>query len=125
MNTTKSTKIYDFFKNGLYYNEGKQDDEPRKIFISQGGNKGVVIVNINKTIRVKANWDEEAQVWVATSDDVSGLATEAETLEQLIKKLQIIIPELLYVNGLINEDEQGEIPFHLLSERTETIKFGA
>ncbi|MCK4278354.1 MAG: DUF1902 domain-containing protein [Desulfurellaceae bacterium] len=82
-------------------------------------------MNINKTIRVKANWDEEAQVWVATSDDVSGLATEAETLEQLIKKLQIIIPELLYVNGLINEDEQGEIPFHLLSERTETIKFGA
>ena len=81
-------------------------------------------MNINKTIRVKANWDEEAQVWVATSNDVSGLATEAETLEQLIKKLQIIIPELLYVNGLINEDEQGEIPFHLLSERTETIKFG-
>jgi len=81
-------------------------------------------MNINKAIRVKADWDKEAQVWVATSDDVSGLATEAKTSEQLIKKLQIIIPELLHANGLINENEYSEISFHLLSERTETIKFG-
>jgi hypothetical protein len=30
---------------------------------------------------VTAEWDEEAKVWVATSDDVPGLATEAESRE--------------------------------------------
>jgi len=82
-------------------------------------------MHINKTIQVRATWDKKAQVWVATSEDVPGLATEADTLEQLIKKLQIMIPELLQANGLLSEDEQTEIPFHLLSERTEMIKFGA
>ncbi len=77
----------------------------------------------NKIIHVKAIWDKEAKVWVAISEDVPGLVTEAETLEQLIKKLQVMIPELLEANGLINSNET-EIPFHLLSERTEIAKLG-
>lgn len=48
-----------------------------------------------KIIRVKALWDHEAKVWVAESEDVPGLVTEAETTAQLIQKLQIMIPELL------------------------------
>jgi predicted RNase H-like HicB family nuclease len=51
--------------------------------------------------RVTAEWDDEAQVWVASSDDVPGLATGAETLEALIEKLKIVIPELLIENGLL------------------------
>ena len=43
--------------------------------------------------RVDAIWDSEAGVWVATSDDVSGLATEAETIEALSEKLRLIVPE--------------------------------
>ena len=50
---------------------------------------------------VTAEWDDEAQVWVASSDDVPGLATGAETLESLIEKLKIVIPELLVENGLL------------------------
>lgn len=34
---------------------------------------------------VRAEWDEEARVWVATSDDVPGLVTEADTVEDLEK----------------------------------------
>jgi len=34
----------------------------------------------NGTYVVKAIWDEEARVWVATSDGVPGLATEAESI---------------------------------------------
>jgi len=75
-----------------------------------------------KTIRVEAIWDREAQVWVATSDDVPGLITEADTSEQLIEKLQVMIPELLQANGLINENDPSDIPLHLLSKRTEMIK---
>ena len=36
-----------------------------------------------KTFHVRANWDAEAQVWVADSDDVPGLATGAATIEEL------------------------------------------
>ena len=54
-----------------------------------------------KPFFVRAEWDEEASVWVATSDDVPGLATEEATMEGLIEKLKLIIPELLKANGLL------------------------
>ncbi len=53
---------------------------------------------LEKPLFVRADWDEEARVWVATSNDVPGLATEEETLEGLIQKLKIMIPELLAAN---------------------------
>ena len=49
--------------------------------------------------QVTAFWDAEAAVWVATSEDVPGLATEADTVEALIDKLKIMIPELLECSG--------------------------
>jgi predicted RNase H-like HicB family nuclease len=48
--------------------------------------------------QVHADWDPEAGVWVATSDDVPGLATEAPTVEALTEKLRTMIPELLEAN---------------------------
>ena len=48
---------------------------------------------------VRAEWDADAGVWVASSDDVPGLVTEASTLEALDTKLQSMVPELLEANG--------------------------
>ena len=59
---------------------------------------------------VFAVWDETAKVWVATSDDVPGLATEAETVELLRAKLRVMIPELLALSG---HNPHSEIRFHL------------
>ena len=67
---------------------------------------------------VTAEWDEEAQVWVASSDDVPGLATGAETLESLIEKLKIVIPELLVENGLLPASVES-VSFAVRAERTE------
>nr|VFJ99363.1 MAG: protein of unknown function (DUF1902) [Candidatus Kentron sp. H]VFJ99741.1 MAG: protein of unknown function (DUF1902) [Candidatus Kentron sp. H]VFK04026.1 MAG: protein of unknown function (DUF1902) [Candidatus Kentron sp. H] len=78
-----------------------------------------------KTIHVKAIWDDEAEVWVASSDDVPGLITEAGASDRLIEKLRILIPELLEANGMLEESAEFEIPFHLLSERRETIQYRA
>jgi len=39
--------------------------------------------------------------WLAASEDVPGLATGADTFEDLIQKLKIVIPELLVGNGLL------------------------
>jgi len=79
---------------------------------------------MEKEIRVRALWDSDAHVWVAESSDVPGLATEAETMEQLIAKLHTIIPELLEANGVVAGKGGGEIPFHLYGERSEKVTLG-
>ena len=63
-----------------------------------------------KPLFVRAEWDDEAAVWVATSDDVPGLATESDTLEALVDKLKFMIPELLAENGMRTPDA---VPFEL------------
>ena len=69
-----------------------------------------------KPFFVRAEWDEEASVWVATSDDVPGLVTEESTMEGLIKKLKVIIPELLEANGVRIDQE---VPFEVMTRRFE------
>jgi hypothetical protein len=58
-------------------------------------------------LTVRAAWDAEASVWVAESDDVPGLITEADDLESLVRKLRVMIPELLEANDALppNGDE--------------------
>ncbi|WP_083468792.1 DUF1902 domain-containing protein [Nostoc piscinale] len=53
---------------------------------------------MNTVIRVSAFWDSEAEVWVANSDDLPGLITEASTIELLTEKLKLMIPELCELN---------------------------
>jgi hypothetical protein len=69
-----------------------------------------------KPFFVRAEWDEEASVWVATSDDVPGLATEEANMEALIEKLKVIIPELLEANGIRIDQE---VPFEVMTRRFE------
>ncbi len=59
---------------------------------------------------IKAMWDLEAGVWVASSEEVPGLCTEAETLEILIEKLKTIVPELLQANGVVFPPHQLSFP---------------
>ena len=74
---------------------------------------------------VHCEWDSDARVWVATSDDVPGLATGADTLDELIEKLKVAIPELLEANGLLKPDQQGDIPFAIIAERHEKAPHAA
>lgn len=48
---------------------------------------------------IHADWDAEASVWVASSEDVPGLVTESKTFDGLLKKLRTLVPELLELNG--------------------------
>jgi predicted RNase H-like HicB family nuclease len=72
-------------------------------------------------ITVNAEWDTEGNVWVATSEDVPGLITEADTLEDLQKKLTVMIPELLQANGLLADSNITEIPLNLVAHREQLI----
>jgi len=47
----------------------------------------------------RAEWNEEARVWVASSEDVPGLVSEAETVESLIERVMAVIPELSCAPG--------------------------
>lgn len=67
---------------------------------------------MNKPLAVHADWDANAGVWVATSHDVPGLATEAPTVEALVDILETLIPDLLEANGA--KADHG-IAFELLS----------
>ena len=63
---------------------------------------------------VHAVWDDEAQVWVASSEDVPGLATEADDLNALVDKLKRMIPELLEANGV---PHAADVPFEVVGQR--------
>ena len=47
---------------------------------------------------VKLFWDSEADVWIATSDDVKGLTLESGSLDVLIERVRMAVPELLKLN---------------------------
>lgn len=72
--------------------------------------------------KVEAFWDSEAKVWVAESEDVPGLATEADTIEALTDQLREMIPELLHLNGIVATEYVGNIAFELISHRQESIQ---
>lgn len=82
-------------------------------------NQAAYTAAMQKVHFIRAEWDPEAAVWVATSDDVPGLATEAETLEALSDKLEHLVPELLEANGQATPDA---IPFELLARRFSVVQ---
>jgi predicted RNase H-like HicB family nuclease len=49
-------------------------------------------------IDILAEWDPEASVWVATSEDILGLAIEAPTLERLVERLPGALEDLVEGN---------------------------
>ena len=71
------------------------------------------------TIIVRADWDDEAKVWVATSADIDGLATEAETLEALRAKVLTMIAELLELSE--DRSDLPEIPIHIVAQQVARI----
>lgn len=65
---------------------------------------------------VKVIWDNEASVWIATSDDIPGLVLESGSFDALLERVRLAAPELLSLN-------HSKPPYTLafLSERHERI----
>ena len=72
---------------------------------------GIFIFNLD---RARLNTSNEFIIWVATSDDVAVLATEADTMEALSIKLETLVPEPLNENG---HQVPTEIAYELLARR--------
>lgn len=71
------------------------------------------------SIIVRADWDDEAKVWVASSADVAGLAIEAETLEALEPKVIAALEDLLELNG--GDFEGRDIPVHIVTQQLSRV----
>ena len=83
------------------------------------------------TILVRAEWDPEARVYTARSEDVPGLVAEAATLEAMETKLQTLIPELLELNadllperGAADQD-WADVPLVLVSQHVSKVRLHA
>ena len=70
-----------------------------------------------KKYLIYAEWDAEAEVWVASSDEVPGLTTEADTIPALIAILEHVVPELLEENGVIGDDDgRADVAFSVVTD---------
>ena len=79
--------------------------------------------DINKVVLpsryyVKLTWDNEAEVWIATSDEVHGLVLEAASIDEVIQKTVQAVPELVKLNGL-----QKKQDIHFVYDRLEKVTF--
>ena len=66
---------------------------------------------------VNFQWDPEAAVWIATSNDVPGLVLESGSFDALIERVRYCIPELLE----LNEGQHDNISLCFVSERREKV----
>ncbi len=76
-----------------------------------------------RVLVIQATWDDEAGVWVAESEDVPGLVTEAATVEELARKLRTMVPELLALNRhlLDSDDTDSELLLELTARQALTL----
>lgn len=63
---------------------------------------------------VKTEWDAEAFVWFVAETNVPGLCAEAKTADELFRKLDIMIFELLALSC----DEHQRVPFEFIAHRS-------
>ena len=78
---------------------------------------------MENSIVVRASWDEEALVWVATSEDVPGLVVEAANHDELMQRLHSLIPILLEEND--GYEGLSEVPLFVKQEQMTRIRLRA
>ena len=66
--------------------------------------------------KVNMLWDDEAGVWVATSDDIPGLVLESGSFDALLERVRFAAPELLKLNN-----SKQPLTLSFVSERQERI----
>lgn len=72
-----------------------------------------------QVLTVFATWDPDAGVWVAESEDIPGLITEAASVDALRAKLDDIIPVLLEENDGV---DLPEVPISIMWKTTQTVR---
>ena len=61
-------------------------------------------------------WDNDAGVWIATSEDIPGLVLESGSIDALIERVKYAVPELIELNHL---DLRSN--YHFMLDRKEPL----
>lgn len=77
-----------------------------------------------KVYLVRAVWDAEAKVWIATSDDVPGLCAESASWPELIDVVRELAPELLTLNQVVPADQKS-ITIRVVAEDEQAVTLAA
>ena len=64
-------------------------------------------------IHITAEWDPEASVWVATSDDIGGFVMEDATIERLASRVPDVLEDLIELNNVELPAGMEEVPFEI------------
>lgn len=66
---------------------------------------------------INLTWDSEANVWIATSDDIPGLVLESGSFDALLERIRFAAPELIELNS----SKESPYFFSFVSNRHERI----
>ena len=55
--------------------------------------------------KVKASYDDDAKVWYVSDSELPGLCSEADTLDELIARVQLVAPDLVKCNSDLDESK--------------------
>ncbi len=66
---------------------------------------------------INFTWDNEADVWIATSNDILGLVLESGSFDALLERTRFAVPELISLNS--QKDQSFSLTFK--SERHERV----
>jgi len=81
---------------------------------------------MSRTYEVEARWDSEAEVWVAESEDIPGLVAEAESMNALVEKVRILVPELFELNGGLEPGQKSiDVLVRAHYEETASVPVGS
>jgi hypothetical protein len=69
-------------------------------------------------IEIVAEWDPEASVWVATSEDIAGFVMEDATIERLASRVPEVLEDLIELNEVELPDDLGQVPFEIRAVQT-------
>ena len=73
------------------------------------------------TYKIDFMWDDEVDVWIATSEDVRGLVLEDSSFDVLIYRVKQAVPELLAMEEQLTVPQEVLINYSLArTERLET-----
>ena len=67
--------------------------------------------------RISFFWDDEANVWIATSEDIHGLILEHSSFDRLMEKVRLAVPELLEMENRLH----GTIALDFVALRKELV----
>ena len=66
---------------------------------------------------INFTWDNEAGVWIATSEDIPGLVLESGSFDALLERTRFAVPELLSLNSA----KEKTLSLSFRSERHERV----